>query len=412
MRRLLILSPEFPPHSTGGLGTHLVALTSGLSARGWTIDVILPAMRRIGMGAWPDAEPPFEAHGARVHVVPPSESTRAMHPSSRRGGQAYTEDLRQYVLRVARDERGKVDVLHVHDWHLWKVADGVRQDIGAAVVTTTHLLYNPIFGWWGKKLPAEVIETERSACVNADRVITVSHAVASLVAETYGVARERIVAVHNGLDPESMKTFGGVHSVEPSSLVVYAGRIVLQKGIFALLRSAPLVLDAVPDARWVLAGPVGEPFPTSRDLQAELNAFVETDPRLARAITFTGSIARTELAELYRSAALAVVPSVYEPFGYAALEAMCSALPVVATDVGGLPEIVEAGRTGLLVPLVVSGDERAPDIAELARAQVELLRDPQRARAMGDAGRTRALSAFPPVRMIDETEAVYRTLLR
>ena len=123
MPRLLILSPEFPPHSTGGLGTHLVALTSGLSARGWTIDVILPAARRIGIGAWPDAEPPFEGHGARVHLVPPSDATRAMHPSSRRGGQSYTEDLRQYVLRVSRDERGPVDLMHVHDWHLWKVAE-------------------------------------------------------------------------------------------------------------------------------------------------------------------------------------------------------------------------------------------------------------------------------------------------
>lgn len=412
MPRLLILSPEFPPHSTGGLGTHLVALTSGLSARGWTIDVILPAARRIGIGAWPDAEPPFEGHGARVHLVPPSDATRAMHPSSRRGGQSYTEDLRQYVLRVSRDERGPVDLMHVHDWHLWKVAESIRGDVGAPVVTTTHLLHHPIFGWWGKKLPAEVIETERSACVNADRVITVSHAMASLVAETYGVPRERIVAVHNGLDGPSMDIFGGAHSAEPSSLVVYAGRIVLQKGILALLRSAPLVLDAVPEARWVLAGPVGEPFPGPRDLQAELNAFVDTDPRLGRAITFAGSIARTELAKLYSSAAVAVVPSIYEPFGYAALEAMCSAVPVIATDIGGLPEIVEDGRTGLLVPLVVSGDERAPDVGELARAQIELLRVPSRARAMGDAGRTRALSAFPPVRMIDETEAVYRALLR
>jgi glycosyltransferase involved in cell wall biosynthesis len=335
-----------------------------------------------------------------------------MHPSSRRGGKSYVEDLSQYVLGVARDERGPVNVMHVHDWHLWRVAEIVREDVGAPIVTTTHLLHNPIFGWWGMKLPAEVIEVEKAACVNADRVITVSHAMASLVAETYGVARERIVAVHNGLDPASIETFGGAHSGEPSSLVVYAGRIVLQKGVAALLHSAPIVLDAVPNARWVLAGPAGEPFPGRRDLQAELRAFVATDPRLGRAITFTGQIARAELAELYRSAALAVVPSVYEPFGYAALEAMCSALPVVATDIGGLPEIVEAGRTGLLVPLAVAGDERAPDVAELARAQIELLRDPSRARAMGDAGRTRALSAFPPGRMAEETEAVYRALMR
>jgi glycosyltransferase involved in cell wall biosynthesis len=413
MPRVLVITPEFPPHTTGGLGTHLVALTTSLSERGWTIDVILPALRSLNEPGWPEASEPSTAHGARAHVVPPSDATRAMHPSSRRGKQAYAADIRAYALEVVASRDERIDVVHLHDWFLAPVATEIHERVGAPLVTTLHLLYNPAFPWCGYKLPAEIVAMEGSACLSSDRVIAVSSDMAALVRETYGVPAERVVAIHNGLDPASIELFGAERAATPSSTILFAGRVTRQKGVLPLVRSARLVLDAVPEARWIIAGPLGEPL-LHRDLGPELTELIASDPRLGAAITVTGSLSRARLAELYRDAALAIVPSVYEPFGYAALEAMCASVPVVASSVGGLREIVDDGKTGLLVPTVATGggsSERTPDVEALAAAQIALLRDPARARLMGSAGRVRALAEFPPGRMAEQTEAVYRAAM-
>ena len=101
---------------------------------------------------------------------------------------------------------------------------------------------------------------EAAACRSADRVIAVSADMAALVRETYDVPMDRIVAIHNGLDPASIELFGGERAAITSSTVVFAGRVTRQKGVLPLVRSMPLVLDEVPDARWVIAGPLGEPL--------------------------------------------------------------------------------------------------------------------------------------------------------
>jgi glycosyltransferase involved in cell wall biosynthesis len=408
--RVLVITPEFPPHTTGGLGTHLLALAVGLAERGWTIDVVLPAARSLDDGRWPEAPAPLEAHRAHVHVVPASEATRAMHPSSRRGKQSYSEDLRRYALEVATSG-ARLDVVHVHDWFLAPVAKEVHERTGAPLVTTIHLLYKPLCEWCGYKMPAEAVTAEREACLAADRVIAVSHAMGTLINETYDVPAERVVAIHNGLDAASIALFDRERPTVVPPTIVYAGRLTRQKGVLPLVRSASRVLDVVPEARWILAGAVSEPM-LSRDTSHELKDAIAADPRLAQAITLTGPVERSRLAEMYRDAALAVVPSVYEPFGYAALEAMCARLPVVASAVGGLSEIVEDGRTGLLVPLVTTpSGERTPDLEALAQAQIELLRDPARARRMGEAGRARAIAEFPTGDMAEQTEAVYRAVI-
>jgi glycosyltransferase involved in cell wall biosynthesis len=111
---------------------------------------------------------------------------------------------------------------------------------------------------------------------------------------------------------------------------------------------------------------------------------------------------------LYQIADIAVVPSVYEPFGYAALEAMAAGAPVIATAAGGLKEIVQQEQTGILVPVSVEGNLRAPDIAKLAAAQVALLRNPGRAKQLGKAGHQRAFQDFSLVKWRDSMLRIYR----
>ena len=107
---------------------------------------------------------------------------------------------------------------------------------------------------------------------------------------------------------------------------------------------------------------------------------------------------------------MAVVPSLYEPFGYAAVEAMCLGVPVIASRTGGLTEIIEHGRTGLLVPLTTGGDCDV-DVPILTKMQERLLADRNLARRLGVAGRVRAESEFTVQRMVDRTHAFYGRLL-
>jgi glycosyltransferase involved in cell wall biosynthesis len=409
MPRILLLTPEFPPHSTGGLGTHLSTLAAGLADAGWTVDVVAPC----GPERPADHEA-YELFGARVHRVGASERTRALHPSSLKAKTSYAADMREHALAVASEPRGRVDLVHVHDWFLGSLGRELKDALSVPLVLTVHLLYGPVFPMWGQRLGAEIGAAEGDACRSADLVVTVSRAMAELVCSSYAVAPERVVAVHNGLDEEAIAAFSAPRHVADGAapLVVFAGRITRQKGVVPLLRSAALVLERVPEARWVLAGPVVDPLRDRRDLGSEIRDLLASDARLAAAVTLAGSMPREALAQLYREAALAVVPSVYEPFGYVALEAMCAGLPVVASRVGGLPEIVDDGVTGVLVPTEeIDGGERAPSISALAEAQLRVLEDRAWGRALGEAGRARAMEHFPPGKMVEETLSAYRKLL-
>jgi glycosyltransferase involved in cell wall biosynthesis len=341
------------------------------------------------------------------------EATRARHPSSRGAKLAYAKDLRDKALAVAADPRGTVDVVHVHDWFLGNVGRELRDRLSAPLVTTLHLLYGPLFPRWGQRLGAEVAQAEGELCRASDLVVTVSRAMADLVQSTYGVPAGRVLAIHNGLDAEAVAAFAGERAPDPDSpLVVFASRITRQKGVLPLLRSAQRVLEQIPSARWVLAGPVVDPLRDRRDLGTEVGALLASDARLQAAVTLPGVVSRAGLARLYREASLAVVPSVYEPFGYVALEAMCAGVPVVASDAGGLSEIVEDGVTGLMVPVeAVPSGEHEPSVAALAEAQLRLLMNPAWARSIGEAGRVQAVARFPPGRMVDETAAALRGVI-
>jgi glycosyltransferase involved in cell wall biosynthesis len=403
--RVLVFSPEFPPFTTGGLGMHLSALGSGLVARGWSVDVVVPSG---GAGA-----ESFEAEGVRVHLLSPGAATRSHHPSSLRYKKAYKEDILARSLEIARDRSGAVDLVHAHDWYLAPVAERASGALRVPWILTTHLLFGAVFRSWGNVVPSEIVAIEEAACKSADRVIAVSHAMGDLVVKTYGIPASRVLVVHNGIDPASASLFRSVPDVEKESLVVFTGRMTRQKGLLPLLESAVIVHAAVPEARWLLVGPVADPIPDPRSLALEIRAFLAARPALAARVEIAGPWSRPRIAEAYSRAAVAVVPSIYESFGYAALEAMAAGVPVVASDVGGLPEIVDDVVTGFLIPMTDGDDgRRTVDVHALAERQVRLLRDPALARRMGAAGRVRAIESFPPARMVTETEAVYRDVLR
>jgi hypothetical protein len=182
-----------------------------------------------------------------------------------------------------------------------------------------------------------------------------------------------------------------------SITVLYTGRIEDRKGVAVLLQAVPLVLADCPDAHFVLAGARHNSID-----DAELDSLL--GGRGVRAqVELLGHINREQVAEYYRQASVFVMPSYYETFGISVIEAMAFGLPVVATSAGGLPEVVEDGVTGILVE---PGDAPA-----LAKALVELLRNPARRQQMGRAGRERVFANFTVDKVVNQTLEVYDSVI-
>jgi glycosyltransferase involved in cell wall biosynthesis len=237
---------------------------------------------------------------------------------------------------------------------------------------------------------------ERRSFALADRTvgrlanphIAISNGLARYLTEAEGFGESEFVVVHYGIEPGPEPPPCDVTA--PRLLCV--GRLVPIKGHDVLLRAFAQARDAVPGLELELAG--------SGELEGELRRRVN-ELRLGDAVKFLGLVSSTE--PHFEAAAIVVVPSLGEGFGMVALEAMERGRAVIASDVGGLPEIVVDGETGLIVP---RGDHQ-----QLAAALAELASDLPRAAAMGRAGRQRALDAFPQERCTAQTAALYDSAL-
>jgi glycosyltransferase involved in cell wall biosynthesis len=243
---------------------------------------------------------------------------------------------------------------------------------------------------------------ERLTARLSDRIVACSEAVRAHVLASYGLPEERVVTLRNAIvvpqpadDPESRRRQRARLGAGPGDLLVGTlGRLEEpKKGLACFLRAAAIVAGREPRARFAL---VGE-GPARRPLQRQAEA-----TGLAGRITFAGE--RRDVAELLPAVDVFVQPSLWEGFGLTILEAMAASRPVVASRVGGVPEIVRDGVDGILVP---SGDAGA-----LAEALVGLLRDPRRAARMGRSGRERVETSFGIDGLVRATAALYRDLLR
>jgi glycosyltransferase involved in cell wall biosynthesis len=190
-------------------------------------------------------------------------------------------------------------------------------------------------------------------------------------------------------------------------IILFAGRLTPQKGITALFKAAEIVIREYPHVRYLL---VGEPdYPAAVDM---LDSLKQKHRRVMEKTKLLGKLPREQVALLYQIADLAVVPSVYEPFGYAATEAMAAGVPIVATRVGGLAEIIEDARSGLLVPVFEQETGlHEVDVEALALAQLRVLRDEALAQRLSAAGQERVRTKFSLERMVSGTLTVYRQAL-
>ena len=373
-----ILTREYPPDVYGGAGVHVEYLACELSR---LIDVTVHC--------WGDDRP-----GAVAHRPWPALSDTALQTVS-------------VDLAMAEAVAG-ADLAHSHTWyanlggHLAKLRHGIPH------VATVHSL-EPMRPWKAEQLGGGyAVSTfcEQTALEHADAIIAVSKGHAADIFTAYpAVDRERVTVIYNGIDTEEYTPDLGTdalerHGVDPTKpSVVFVGRITRQKGVTYLLDAA---LEFAPDAQLVLCAGA----PDTPEIAAEIAAKVErVRTERGNVVWLQQMLPKPEVIQLLSHAAVFVCPSIYEPLGIVNLEAMACEAAVVASAVGGIPEVVEDGVTGLLVPL----DD---DFAETFAARVnELLADPERAKRMGEAGRRRAIERFSWSAVAAETVALYESLL-
>jgi alpha-maltose-1-phosphate synthase len=322
-------------------------------------------------------------------------------------------------LTMAADCAG-ADVVHSHTWYANLAGHLAGLLNGAPHVLSAHSL-EPLRPWKAEQLGGGYALSswaEETAYLGATRVIAVSAGMQADILRSYpSVDPAKVVVVHNGIDlsgwrrleaPDVVRALG-IDPDRPS--VVFVGRITRQKGLPYLLRAA----ERLPaDVQLVLAAGA----PDTPEIMAEVQRLVAglQDTR-SGVVWIERMLPRDELCAVLSAATTFVCPSVYEPLGIVNLEAMACEAAVVGTATGGIPEVVDDGVTGRLVPIDQvtdgTGTPRDPDrfVADLAEVLTEVVSDPARAREMGRAGRRRAEDHFSWETIAQRTMDVYRAAL-
>jgi glycogen synthase len=395
----LILTNEYPPTVYGGAGIHVAELTRALRGRiGLDIRTF---------GAHDTDEPGF-----RVRGYPPPHDLAPSDERMRGAWAALSRDLAMAVDPVA------ADVVHCHTWYTHLGGLLVRQAYGIPLVVTVHSL-EPLRPWKREQLGGGYdVSTwvERTALESADAVIAVSQGTQADVLRLFDVAQERIHVIHNGIDadfwqPDPATDVLERYGVDPGTpYVLFVGRITRQKGIVHLVRAIQR-LD--PGFGVVLCA--GQP--DTPEIAREMEEGVAAARAHRSGITWIPEmLSRSDVRQLYSHAALFLCPSVYEPFGIINLEAMACERPVVASAVGGIPEVVVDGETGVLVPVELRADDPMTPVdperfeADLAAAVNRLMADASLRARMGPAGRVRAAERFSWSAIAEETVALYQSL--
>jgi starch synthase len=391
--RVDLLTREYPPEVYGGAGVHVEYLARELRR---LVDVRVHCMGE------PRSEEGVTAYGAPAGLGTANAALRT-----------FGTDL----TMVAGCEG--TDLVHSHTWyanlagHLAKLLHGVPH------VMSAHSL-EPLRPWKAEQLGGgyELSSwAERTAVESADAVIAVSAGMREDLLRCYpGVDAGRVHVVHNGIDTQEYHPDTGTDVLERNGIdpdrpsVVFVGRITRQKGLPHLLRAA-LSLD--PSVQIVLCAGA----PDTDEILAEVTVLVEELRRDRDGVVWLQQmLPKPDVVQVLSHATVFVCPSVYEPMGIVNLEAMACEVPVVATATGGIPEVVDDGTTGLLVPIEQVADGSGTPLdparfeADLAAALTEVLVDPKRAQSMGEAGRRRAVEHFSWAAIATQTLDLYRTL--
>ena len=392
--RIDVITREYPPAVYGGAGVHVTELVKAMRR---DLDV---AVRCFG-------EPRDEAHTYAYDI-----------PATLRDANAALGFLGADLV-IANDCAG-ADLVHSHTWYANMAGHLAKTLHGIPHVITAHSL-EPLRPWKAEQLGGGYRLSswmEQEAYSHADRIIAVSNGMRADILRAYPeLDPDKVVTVYNGIDldvwrrnddPEAARALG----IDPERpAVVFVGRITRQKGLPYLLRAAR---QLPPEVQLILCAGA----PDTPEIEREVSSLVdELQAERDGVVWLSRHLSKSEIMTALSASTVFVCPSIYEPLGIVNLEAMACGTAVVGTRTGGIPEVVDDGVTGRLVPIEQvqdgSGTPVDPDgfVNDLAATLIEVVSDPAKAKAYGEAGRARAEAEFTWSRISQDVQAVYRSLL-
>jgi len=402
--KIVILTNEYPPNVYGGAGVHVEYLTRELAKLddgAHEIEVLCFGNQAVDDGN-------LTVRGVTAGFELPHQDDRHA----------------KFMDTMARDliMAGSVadaDIVHGHTWYSHLAGCLAKQLTGAQLVLTTHSL-EPHRPWKVEQLGTAYHASswvERTAYENADGVVAVSSSMNEDVRELYDIDEARVRTIYNGIDVEQyspaldedvLRSYG----VDPEKpYVLFVGRITRQKGILHLVRAIPYMDSEIQVV--LCAG-----APDTEEIGEEMEALVdEVQAETENPIVWLAEmLPREDVITIYSHAEVFVCPSVYEPFGIINLEAMACRTPVVASAVGGIPEIVHEEETGLLISFKTeSGESHEPAdpdafSRDLAHGVNRLMGDADLRASMADAARTRVEDVFSWTSIAEQTLDFYKDL--
>ncbi|KXB54269.1 glycogen synthase, Corynebacterium family [Corynebacterium sp. CMW7794] len=380
-----IFTKEYPPEIYGGAGVHVAELTRFMRD---IIDVDVHCM-----GA-PREEANVYTYGVDPDLADANGALKTLSTG----------------LRMANGASA-ADVAHSHTWYTGLAGHLAGKLYGIPHVVTAHSL-EPHRPWKREQLGGGYDVSSWSECnaiENADAVIAVSAGMKSSILDVYpNVDPDKVHVVLNGIDtqlwqPRETELLDKLGVDRNRPIVAFVGRITRQKGVAHLLKAAA---DFDPDVQLVLCAGA----PDTAEIEAETKSLVEGLQAQRDGVYWVREmLSRTDIQQIYSGADIFVCPSIYEPLGIVNLEAMACGTAVVASDVGGIPEVVVDGETGTLVHY----DEQVPAEFEagIAAAVNRLVGDADTLRAWGAAGRKRAEEKFSWATIAAQTVDIYRSLI-
>lgn len=308
--KIAMIGWEYPPFKVGGLGTHCFGLTHSLADKNVSIDFYMPKTKYKSRS---------DSNNLNIIEVGETDIFPYDHPEDKELAGQFFESVYRYNDLLVQRVKGDYDLIHCHDWLTMKAGVEIKEKMGIPLIITVHSTEYDRSGWL---YPNDwFINIEKNGMEKADKIIAVSHFTKKVIVEKYGINPEKITVIHNAVYPigESSK----------KNIVLFLGRLTIQKGPEFFLKAAKKVLEHE-DTRFVVAG-IGDMLPQLISQAINMG--------ISNKVIFTGKLTDEEVKHIYKISSVYVMPSVSEPFGITALEALSAGTPTIVSKTAGVSEV-------------------------------------------------------------------------
>ncbi|NLF89584.1 glycosyltransferase family 4 protein [Candidatus Bathyarchaeota archaeon] len=386
---VMMLSWEFPPRVIGGISPHIYFLSKALAKQDVKVYVVTCD--------FPGAPAHEVIDDVEVYRI---DSYKSPSPDFATWVYLMNMNMQRETAALMRKIGSKIDVIHAHDWLVADAGIGLKHVFRKPLLVTMHSTEMGRRDGLHTTAERMIHETEAWLTYEAWKVICCSDYMVSHVRYVFGLPNDKLVMVPNGVntrnyesDSDDCEAFRARFALPDEKIVLFVGRLVYEKGIHILINAVPKILAKV-NAKFIIVG--------SGYMKEQLLNIVRS-MGLEHKVLFEGFMDEPTLLKLQKCADVSVVPSLFEPFGIVALEAMAAKSPIVVSDTGGLSEIVEHDKTG------VKAYPNNPD--SLAWGIIKVLQDDSYARYIRDNAYRRVIERYDWEKIAAETKSIYEGVL-